>query len=193
MSAVDDFIDEKNSTVKALAETREGKEKLRNSRVSQLITQYLDYAKKTNNITQSDVNSALGLEQKFRTSNFMTLVKSGRCKLPANKIEPFIKACGIEDGSDLIEAIAEEYYGDFFAVLKKIKKTSFFDSESKVIGAIIDAKREADEELRREGMADAANRSEQQLAEHASTSWDNRGEKLKALKMYVKENLLVNP
>ena len=161
-----------------------------NSRVATIVGEYLDYAKATHGKSQTDIGEALGLVKNGMYSNFLSLVKKGRCKLPDSKIEPFIRECGIQDGSELIDAILEEYYGTIFTIMKKSKRFSYNVSESTVMGAVLDAKREADEALRKSGLAAASNRSEQQVASNASVKWKIDSLALEKFKLYVKDNLL---
>lgn len=161
-----------------------------NSRVSKIFSSYIEYAKVHRGKSQTDIANEIGLGIDKKSANFLSLIKTGRSKLPVDKIEPFLKACGIEDGSELIEAVLDEYNGQFFALLKKYKRFTYSISEASVMAAVIEAKREADESYRNENLQYAKNRNEEQKANFASKCWVIDDSKLLDLKQYIKNNLI---
>ena len=160
------------------------------SRVSEIVQEYLEYAREQHGKTQTDISEEIGLYRSGKPTNFLSLVKNGRCKMPVDKIEPFSRACGISDPSTLVEAVADEYYGPIIGLLKKYKRVSYSKSESTILGAVIDAKKEADMELREQEMEKGETRTEQQRAQNMSHPWRFDQKKLDNFKKYVKTNLL---
>lgn len=161
-----------------------------NSRVAHIVSNYLEIAKSRSGKSQAAISEEMGFNDGKRSSNFLSLIKNGRSKLPIEQVESFINACGIEDGTELIEAIAEEYYGQIFSLVKKYKRISYSRSESTVMEAVIDAKREADTELRENGMKSAVTHNEKQKLQHASCHWAIDEERLSEFKKYIKNNLI---
>ena len=159
------------------------------SKVAQAVAVCLERAAE-NGKSQVDIAEELGLVSEGRASNFLSLVKNGRCKLPVEQVEPFLKACGVTDGGFLVEAMADEYFGSFIALMKKHKHVSYSKAESEVMNALIEAKAEADSEMKREGMAKAETRTDIQRAQYASKVWRTDKKSLVSFKDYIKKNML---
>ena len=138
---------------------------------------------------QSHIQDEMGMAP---NSNFLTLVKSGRANLPFKRVKELAKICGVsnDEVSRLVEAMLEEYHPDLAALIVETRGRSFNKADSAVIAAVLEAKKEAHEEVRNEASKYAINRSDEQKASMQKAHWKYTNSELTKFKTWIKKNLL---
>lgn len=163
------------------------------SRVADVVSQYLTHAKTKLGKTQTDVYYEMCLHEEGRPSNFLSLVKTGRSKLPLNRVEAFATACGIEDFDDLLEAILADDYAPLVRLMKRSAKTPFEKEESKIFLTMIDTKYRVDQDNQKSLVESTSKRTDQQRLRHVSSKWDTSTEAIQRLEAFVIDQMLIYP
>lgn len=154
---------------------------INDSRVAQEVTRMVNGCEKS----QYDISVEMGLQK----SNFITMIKQGRTKVPLDKVVPLARACG-EDPAKLMLLCIEEYQPALIEALGEAFRATISEEESAIMRSIRHARQVKEQAKQTELAKKAKTKEERRLAGLARVSYDTSPESLKALYAFALKNLI---
>ena len=150
------------------------------SKVAREVTRMVNATDKT----QYTIAEEIGVTK----SNFITMLKQGRTKVPLDKVVPLAKACNADPAKFML-LVLEEYRPEIIEALGESFQTTVTDAEAALMRSMRHAKRVHAQE-RKAGASTTAGARKRKRASDASSGYRTSPESLKKLYDFTLRHML---